>query len=45
MNIAQYIDSKEKLKEMDFMTVYQTILSLISDGIISMDDFEKSKTR
>lgn len=43
MNITQYINSKEKLKEMDFMTVYQTILSLISDGVLSMDDFNKVK--
>lgn len=28
---------------MDFMTVYQTILSLISDGVLSMDDFDKVK--
>jgi hypothetical protein len=44
VNIAQYINSKEKLKEMDFMTVYQTILSLIGDGVLSMDDFEKVKS-
>ena len=43
MNIAQYIHSKEKLNDMDFMTVYQTILALISDGVLSMDDFEKVK--
>ena len=43
MNITQYINSNEILRNMNFATVYQTILTLISDDLISMDDFEKVK--
>ena len=44
MNITKYIQSNQKLNELNFMTVYQTITTLISSGVLSMDDFEKVKT-
>lgn len=34
MNITEYIKSNEKLKNLDFLTVYETILTLIQDGYI-----------
>ena len=40
MNIAQYIDSKDELRNLHFPTVSQTIICLIGDGILSMDDFQ-----
>ena len=40
MNISQYINSKPILKELHFTTVYQTIIALISDGKLSMHDFQ-----
>ena len=43
MNIAEYIKSKPELESLNFQTVYQTIISLIGDGIVSMDDFQKVK--
>ena len=43
MNIAQYIESKPQLQMMNFTTVYQTILCLIADDMLSMDDFQKIK--
>ena len=36
-------ETNETLKYMNFTTVYQTILALISDGIVSMNDFQKVK--
>lgn len=42
MNIAQYIQSKENLNAMHFLTVYQTIATLIADGILSVDDLKSS---
>lgn len=44
MNITKYIQSNQKLNELNFMTVYQTITALIGSGVLSMDDFEKVKT-
>lgn len=41
MNITKFITSNEKLKQMHFATVYQTILVLISMGVISIEDFGK----
>lgn len=43
MNITQYIKSKPELDAMNFQTVYQTIISLIGDGVLSMDDFNQVK--
>ena len=43
MNIAEYIETNEILSGLNFMTVYQTILTLIGDGFISMNDFQKIK--
>ena len=43
MNITQYIKSKPELDILNFQTVYQTIISLIGDGILSMDDFSEVK--
>ena len=44
MNISQYIESKEQLNALHFGTVYQTISTLIADGIISVDDLNKAST-
>lgn len=44
MNITQYIKSKPELDAMNFQTVYQTIISLVGDGILSMEDFNKVKS-
>ena len=41
MNITEYIKSKPELDALNFRTVYQTIVSLIADGILSMDDFQE----
>lgn len=43
MNVTEYIKSKPELDALNFRTVYQTIVSLIADGILSMDDFQKIK--
>lgn len=40
MNISQYINSREELEVLHFGTVYKTIITLIGDGILSMDDFQ-----
>lgn len=32
MNISKYIKNHKELKEMDFLTVYKTIIELIKDG-------------
>ena len=34
MNIEKYIKSHEKLKDLDFLTVYETILTLMQDGYL-----------
>ena len=44
MNITQYIKSKPELEALNFQTVYQTIISLVGDGILSMEDFNKVKS-
>ena len=44
MNISKYIESKETLKHLHFATVYQTISTLIADGIISVDDLNQAST-
>lgn len=38
MSIADYINSNPKFEGLNFRTVYETILALIGDGILSMDD-------
>jgi hypothetical protein len=43
VNITQYIKSKPELNILNFGTVYQTIISLIGDGILSMDDLSQLK--
>ena len=44
MNITQYILSKPELESKHFPTVYQTIITLIGDGLLSMEDLNKVKT-
>jgi Fe2+ or Zn2+ uptake regulation protein len=44
MNISKYIESKETLQNLHFATVYQTISTLIADGIISVDDLKTAST-
>lgn len=41
MNVTQYIEARPELSVLHFPTVYKTIISLIGDGILSMDDFQK----
>ena len=41
MTIKQFICSDDTLSNLHFNTAYQTILTLISKGLISMDDFAK----
>ena len=43
MNVTEYIKSKPELDALNFRTVYQTIILLIADGMLSMDDFKKVK--
>lgn len=38
MNVTEFIKSNEKLNQMHFATVYQTILALIGMGILSIED-------
>jgi hypothetical protein len=40
MNITQYIKSKPELAVLNFATVYKTIITLIGDGVLSIDDFQ-----
>ena len=42
MSITEYIHSKEELKLMPFMSVYGTIMTLIKDGFVKDDMFDKS---
>ena len=35
-NISDYIKSKKKLKSLDFLTVYLTIIELVKDGQIEL---------
>ena len=35
-NISDYIKSNQKLKSLDFLTVYLTIIELIKDGKIEL---------
>ena len=44
MNITKYIQNNPELSNMNFHIVYQTIITLIGDGVLSMDDFQKVKT-
>jgi hypothetical protein len=44
MNITEYIKSKPELDVLNFQTVYQTIISLIGDGVLSMEDFQNIKS-
>jgi hypothetical protein len=41
LNITQFIKSDEKLATLNYITVYQTILALISKGVLSMDDLQE----
>ena len=41
MSISEYIESKPELSELNYRAVYETIITLIGDGIISIDDFQK----
>ena len=36
-NISEYIKSNKKLKSLDFLTVYLTIIELIKDGKIEFN--------
>jgi hypothetical protein len=40
MNISQYIKSKPELDAMNYYIVYQTIITLLADGLLSMNDFK-----
>ena len=40
MNISQYIKSKPELDAMNYYVVYQTIITLLADGLLSMNDFK-----
>lgn len=44
MNITKYIENNPRLNDMNFHTVYLTIATLIGEGVLSMDDFQKVKT-
>ena len=35
-NISEYIKSNKKLKELDFMVVYMTIVELAKDGKVEL---------
>lgn len=37
-NISDYIKSNKKLKTLDFLTVYLTIIELVKDGKIKLTD-------
>lgn len=37
-NISNYIKSNKKLKNLDFLTVYLTIIELIKDGEIDLKE-------
>ena len=41
MTIKQFIENDETLSNLNFMTAYQTILTLIAKDMISMDDFAR----
>ena len=40
MSISEYIESKPQLNELNYKAVYETIITLIGDGIVSVDDFQ-----
>ena len=44
MNITKYIQNSPELSNLNFHIVYQTIITLIGDGVLSMEDFNKVKT-
>lgn len=37
-SISEYIKSNKKLKSLDFLTVYLTIIELIKDGEIELEN-------
>ena len=37
-NISDYIKSNKKLNSLDFLTVYLTIIELVKDGIIELEE-------
>ena len=39
--VKSYIYSKPELKFMPFMIVYKTIMSLVDDGLLNLNDFQK----
>ena len=39
LSISSYIKNHEKLKEMDFLTVYNTIIELIVDGHMEWQNY------
>lgn len=41
MTIKQFIENDETLSSLSFTTAYQTILTLISKDMLSIDDFAK----
>jgi hypothetical protein len=41
MTIKQFIENDETLSNLNFMTAYQTILTIISKDMLSIDDFAK----
>jgi hypothetical protein len=42
LSILDYVNSKEEMRMMPFMTVYRTILMLIEDGYVPRGTFETS---
>ena len=43
MNVTQYIKSNEELSQLDFMTVYATIIELLKDKRMTWNFEEESK--
>lgn len=43
MTIKQFIENDDTLSNLNFITAYQTILTLIAKDMLSVDDFAKLK--
>lgn len=43
MTIKQFIENDDTLSNLNFITAYQTILTLIAKDMLSIDDFAKLK--
>lgn len=41
MTIKQFIENDDTLSNLNFITAYQTILTLIAKDMLSVDDFAK----